>query len=722
MSIQSHFFIESGIFSQNGENQSFGPVTNNEFRLTSKFTLTGSKKAFAICKGVILLQPQAGAGNQDKVNLILRTFKQPFPGLNVKYFIYRGLQKSDFFTSDSAPKIIEKTATTSDFINKINEDFHAFHDSRKDAQNNPIPLPVFTAKYIGYDPQVPDSTLLSSFFFKESEFVAVGETFNEKDDFELPMIDMGKSLGNFAEGECGIDVVLNYGDYKHNFDNGEFTFNLEYARKTEAKIVLGGTDINKKLLREQSTQFIDIAAFYGLFVNEGKVKVSNATGNITSKSRNAIYIDLLSNFFNKNRVYLYIESNRNRSYNYYDNYKLSEINSNNLKFGIPNNLTEDNYGYLDWPVHVFEIKQQGNSTDFNDISIQLVSSSSYEEIALYVALGNGDLDRGFITRENLIDPLNTSEDVNFSKVINFKVPNIDVNGEKKNISSLIQIIYVGKELNFYATSNNTVWGDKKRHSLYNNLFSNLTVTPIFTNNQNLLIAPVNKLSLISYKGFSNYMNESVLHGFVVFQQGKKDVINTDLSIETLTKEKVLFIAKKIETLDAFSIHKTEIFAQGVFAKKMNINSNVTDYSNYFTSLYGSKDFNLKHYIINDSEANIKTLSLNFKEELDFDFYNLGVTKDELNILKGIIPANSSNIDFYLHDPLDNPHISTTTNTSYFRYSLGIIYENGDGILSVSMPQDPIFIYGISHKFLATKEYAEYEEKSIIGDIVIETNI
>uniref|UniRef100_UPI0005527153 hypothetical protein n=1 Tax=Flavobacterium daejeonense TaxID=350893 RepID=UPI0005527153 len=159
MAIETHFFIETGGFPIQLEEQSFGPKSATNFRVTSSFNLTEPKKAFAICKGVVLVQPQTGAGNEEKVNLILRPYSQPFPGLNVKYFLYRGLQRSDFFTTDSAPKIIDSTTTTSDFIKKINEDFHAFHDGRKDEQGNAIPVPDFTAKFIGYDESLTDLSI-----------------------------------------------------------------------------------------------------------------------------------------------------------------------------------------------------------------------------------------------------------------------------------------------------------------------------------------------------------------------------------------------------------------------------------------------------------------------------------------------------------------------------------------------------------------------------------
>lgn len=724
MSAQSHFFIESGGFTQSQE-QAFGPVSTSEFNLTSRFSLNSPQKAYSICKGVVLIQPQTG--NPNKVNLILRPYKQPFPGLNIKYFIYRGLQKSDFFTADTDPLIIKNEGTYSDFIDKINIDFKAFHEGRKVKNGETvteIPVPPFTASHIGYNPAVPDSTLLSNFFFKESEFEDKNGTLEEKDPFELPMIDMGKSLGNFAQGECGIDVVLNYGDYKNNLTNGEFIFDLGYTRKAAAKIIAdGSTDYMKKLQREQSTQFIDIAAFYGLFANEDKVETTTSSNEIIAKAGTAIYTDLLLNFFNKNKVYLYIQSNRHRSYNFYNNYTLSETNDSNIKTGTSDNLIETNYGNLNWPVLVFD-NNQLNSNDYNDISIALTASLSYKEIALYILTGSVSTEskRDFVIKENLLDLENNSLDSTFTKTVSFKVPNINEGGQKKNISSLIRFTYIGKELDFSSANNYTVWSDKKRHSLYNNIFPNLTITPVFNNSQNFLVASFNRESLINYKGFSNYMNESVLNGLVVFQEGKKDVVNPDSSIETFSKEKVLFIAKKIETLDEFSIHKTEVFAQGVFAKKADIDSSLTDYSNYFSSLYGSKDYNLKHYIINDLDTDIKILSLNLKEDLDFDYYNLGLTKEELNILREIVPNNSSNINFYLKENTENSTSSLEMNTNYLKYSLGVVFENNNGKLSVIMPTVPIYVYGISHNFLTTASYTEYEEKSITGSIINTTDI
>ena len=610
-----HFFIEQNAFAFNTPQQSFGPQSIDAFNLTTKFNPSGTKKAFSICKGVVLVQPGSTA---DKVNVILRPYKQPFSELTIKYFVYRGLNKSDFFTGNL--NLINTAGPSStDFVNKIQADYESFYQEPIYNQNSaqPIAKPIFTAKFIGYNEdvnQVPVNTPISDFFFKESQFVDAGGVFEEVEhtSFELPMIDGGKWLGNFSGSDCGVDVVLNYGDYKQEFDNSEFTFDLQYARQAYAQITLLATDsdVVKKLKREQTTQFIDIVAFYGLFVKEGKVTFTDASNAVTSRAGQAIFNDLLAPFATKNKVYLYIDSNRNRSYNYYNNYCISQTNSNSIKVGLANALLETAFGNLNWPLHVFEL-DQSNSNDFNDISIQVIASSTYEEIGLFVLTGDvvNESDRGFIVKKNLLEIQNSTQDLNFSKVLSFKVPNIDANGQKKNISSIIRLIYVGNEMNFSSSSSGMLWEDKKRYLLYHNIFSNITTNPVFNSDENFLITSVNKPKLISYKGFSNLMNESLLNNYVVFQQGKKNVVNADLSVTSFTKEKSLFIAKKIATLDNFSIHKPNVLSKGVHSCKMNVDSTISEYSNYLATVYGSKDYLLKHYLVDDNGMNVNVLSL-----------------------------------------------------------------------------------------------------------------
>ena len=72
---------------------------------------------------MVLVQPQTN--DASKVNLILRPYIQPINGLNIKYFIYRGLNLSDFFSSG---KVIPSGSTTSDLINNLNTGFAAYYN------------------------------------------------------------------------------------------------------------------------------------------------------------------------------------------------------------------------------------------------------------------------------------------------------------------------------------------------------------------------------------------------------------------------------------------------------------------------------------------------------------------------------------------------------------------------------------------------------------------
>jgi len=71
---QSHFFLQVGKFTQATP---FGTISANQFNTTSTVKTTSAKKVYAICKGIILLQPQTD-NNNTKVNVILIPFNQIF--------------------------------------------------------------------------------------------------------------------------------------------------------------------------------------------------------------------------------------------------------------------------------------------------------------------------------------------------------------------------------------------------------------------------------------------------------------------------------------------------------------------------------------------------------------------------------------------------------------------------------------------------------------------
>jgi len=710
MSIQSHFYIESGGFPQQSGSQSFGPVSSEEFRLTSKFTLESPKKAFAICKGVVLIQPQTGS--TTKVNLILRPYTQPFPGLNIKYFIYRGLQKSDFFTTGDTPNV-KSDETISDFIEKINKDFKSFHEGRVEIINNvstPIPVPEFTAKYIGFNssPEIPDTTLLSSFFFKESEFVAAGDTFDEEDAFELPLIDIGKSLGNFAEGECGIDVVLNYGDYKHNFNNSEFVFDLKYARAAETKITLTGTnDIEKKLQREQITQFIDIAAFYGLFVPKDKVIV-NTAGTKTDKKGLEIYNDVLANFATKNNWYIYIQGDRTRSYDFYDNYKIApESGPMNLKMGFLEDpethlvtMTEAKYSTIDgWPL-IINKQQQASTVKNNNLYLQLVTDNNNNTM-LYGQIANLENAQ----KDNFInaDGLRSAPDSegNYSRLTTtVQLTTPAVNGQ--NIASISQLLYQGVTYEYEAENIINSGGEnvvlKGNPNFFDDVFSLIKAEPLLKLKGDSEFSKMTseKLNLINHYYDKKQQGITVVQTLTV-----NDVIETGIEA-TPTVARVTYLTETANVMNnAVSATgsttpdtKTSASAGGAVTKSKTYELPEPYY------------YSLK--LFTDSTQTITGLELKTTDGSTPNKIILGLTKAENDSIKSLITDSLKNPRLFLIDLFeDGNELVSPEDIKYQKYKVAIVAEDTDGKRKLFKPATDVLVYSLDRNYHFSKGYSEY---------------
>lgn len=718
MSTQSHFFIESG-GPQQLPDQAFGPVSETEFRLTSKFTLPQNvtKKAFSICKGVVLVQPQETDPQTPvtKVNLILRPYKQPFPGLNVKYFIYRGLQLDDFFIQGiNGPEILaHNPEVNSDFINKINIDFKAFHEGRKDEQGNVIdPIPAFTAKYIGYDESITDLTIpLAAFFFKESEFVGATEgsegVFEEKDDFELPMIDIGKSLGNFTEGECGIDVVLNYGDYQHNFDNSEFDFNLAYARAKEAVITLSGDDIKKKLLREQTTQFIDIAAFYGLFVPEGIV-TTVTSGTATKRKSNEIFDEVINQFATKNKWYVYIQSDRTRSYDFYGNYKINETGTENLKTGLltaPNSeevpMTAATYGTLGWPVLINE-QAQANTVTTNNLYLQFTTdnnnnSAFYGQIAEVANAQKGN----FINADGLRLPPDAEGNYsNLTSAIQLTTPA----AAGKNIATLNILLYQGK-INTYKIKeildeNGLPITQLGQANFFDDIFSLIDAKPLLKLSDDSSFSKMTseKLNLINEFYDKKQQGISVAQTLTV-----NDIIET--GVETpATVKRVTYIT------EAGDVMNNAVSATGSTTSDTKTSASaigaVTKSKTY--QLPDPYYYNLKLFI--DGGQTITGLELKTLDGSTPNKIILGLTEEENLKIKTLITDGLKNPRLFLIDLFeDSNEFISPENIKYQKYKVGFVAENAEGVNKLFQPEadDTVFVYSLDRRYHFSKGYSEY---------------
>lgn len=723
MSAQSHFFIESGGLTQSKE-QAFGPLSSTQFKLTSSFSVGSPKKAYSICKGIVLIQPQTDSS--EKVNLILRPYKQPFPGLNIKYFVYRGLQKSDFFTTDSDPLIIKNEGAYSDFIDKINIDFKAFHEGRKIKNGDTvteIPVPPFTARYIGYDPLTPKATLLSSFFFKESEFVAAGDTFDESNPFELPMIDMGKSLGNFAQGECGIDVVLNYGDYKHDFDNSEFAFDLEYARKNSASIsVTGETPYQQKLQREQSTQFIDIAAFYGLFVPEYSVNVVSE-GTKTNKKDVEIFNSIINSFYTKNNWYIYIQSDRTRSYDFYGNYKIGE-GSENLKTGLLKDtatnevpMTALTYGTSGWPF-LINTQQQANTVTTNNLYLQFPTDNN-NNTAFYGQLAkvaNAQKDN-FINADGLrLPPDAEGNYADLTSTIQLTTPAL----AGKNIASLSILLYHGK-VNMYTDKTVTDGEGNpvityRKANFFDNVFNLINASPLLNLGSDNSYARMTseKLNLINEFYDKKQQGISIVQTLTV-----NDVIETGIE-ETPTVGRVTYLTEAVDVMNN-AVSATGSTTSTTYTSP-SAGGAVSNSKTY--QLSDPYYYNLKMFT--DSTETISGLELKTLDGSTPTKIILGLTQEENNTIKALITDDTKNPRLFLMDLFeDENELVSPENIKYQKYKVAIVSEDAEENNKLEEPNNSVFVYSLDRRYHFSKGYSEYIpiiSTGIKGDNLIDQQI
>ncbi|AOM75999.1 hypothetical protein BFS30_01760 [Pedobacter steynii] len=691
------------------QGQAFGPVSDREFRLTNKFTASGSK-AFAICKGVMLVQPQTGDTN--KVNVILRPFTQPITGFNVKYFIYRGLQKSDFFLGD---QVITPTASTSDFINKVNASFLSFHN-RINPGTTP---PTFMARFLGYDPlKQNDDLLLSDFFFKESEYVESNGEFIEKEEmaFELPVIEMGASLGNFASGECGIDIVLNYGDYRLPVPNDEFVFDLAYARANEAKIILPAEmDVfQQKLKREHIFQFLDAAAYFGFHTDNGTVKVDNAGVKVAKKGL-SIYNEVIDNFYTKNRLYLYIQSDRTRSYNFYGNYNIGEVEGMSLKMGtVEMALTDVAYEKEKWPLLINDAVQTHTGTR-NKLFLQLVTDNNVNTM-LYgqVARIDNAQHNNFCNADDLRLP-DSIDGVpsRFTKIIVLSNPATGSDGAKVNIASFNILLYQGKRYSYVeknGSEDESSIRDVNQPNFFNDIFdlhSEFALLRTSTNSAYSVLSKQRPQLIKSYNDMENV-------GLSVAQTSTiNDLIETNTNLTT----KLNRVTYTTELGDTSSLTLGTSRAMSISADSLSSASGGFNGTNAYNL---NQPFFYGLTFFTDESQTITGLVLKTTNDTIPSKVLLGITKAENDSLKLLLNTQSlSNVRLHLKNVfIDANEVTISQNTIYQKYRLGIVGESNSGQLQLYTPESDIIIYSLDRRSFFSSDYSKYfKDNSLLGTIL-----
>ncbi|MEN1786201.1 MAG: hypothetical protein AAGF77_13855 [Bacteroidota bacterium] len=707
LAAKSYFFAAVSQMTPQNTAQAFGPVVgaeSNQYRLSSIFNTSAALKAYAVCTGQVFLQPHV---DNTKINLILRPYRQPMRGVPIKYFVYRGLRKTDFIPSGNTVLVPHSAlGMASEFMQTIwnqLKNYNGWTNAEADGQD-------FLARWIGYDPTNQSSTtLIDDYFFAADAYDDNNaETLKP---YELTIIAAGTHLGDFI-GDYALDVVLSNGDYKEGKSNTGFTLDLAYARAAESILDIAQlpSGYAEKQYREAVTMFMDATAYYGLHVTGGKVMVQQGADTVTKKEQ-SIYDDLLTVFANKNRVYVHIQGHLGRSYDYYRAYSDRLGNNAVLKMGTSAATLEVvPYPEHQWPVIMVDTPQK-QDTPYNQLVLQLVYDTEGTVIArAQTGRFSDEAENNFLTAANLLPEVTIGEDGtpldNYTNPITLWVPAVAVSGNRPSICTYVKLLYQGVDLTVADTKDgepvaelvkpiDTLFGpvDAKQRlaSVSKEVISWSTLQqPQLLNTRTIDVdGPENHLAVQQRKVANK----------LAYGPDNKTVLNTVI-YET-------FLLQGIgEGLPVNSTPNTATTEANSFPFVPKDNNSYTLAPPLFYSTTGFTDF----------DVTVNGLRLQSEGKEYPNKFVVGLTQKQylaLNALLEDLKLVNSRFFFKLILEEESPLISQQ-GVAYFKFQIGVLGENGQGLPEIHFPQNAIAVYTLDHLVFFSAPFSEHMENKRDG--------
>jgi hypothetical protein len=680
----SHFYVDqtnlSNASSSDFGTDAFGPIVNqglsSQFRTTAKVRATTLTKVFAICKGRILVQPMTG--DDTKVNLILKP-ETTYNPLKIKYFIYRGINKADLIINDSS--LAFKSLTNPNqplFLQNLWDNFNTLNTS---IPNNPAPT-VFPPFEIGYFPtdQTPETLIEDCFISRDSSY-------------QIPICNAGEYIGNFT-GQLGLDIVLDYGDYKLEKQQELFKLDLAFARKSDNIFDVGQFSApnqltNKRRYQEHIHQFLDAAAFWGSHIICGTIKLPNNSADINSNTD--IVNIILNKYQTKNKIYTYIQGEHGRSYNYYDsNRTIIGINSSG---GLNNNNG--------WPILIEEISETitiPNNVKVVQITLQYNFNANIDQTQRHISIdviSPNNNTNGYPFAQNLLDvppvPPNTVKPPN-GRTAPISIT-FQTNGLKSCATFLM--IYANLTQNFPLSN---YYDDLWPANLIGN-FSlpasspNLSYWATYDKNRMLNLNP--RLGI-----------GAAVQNKIVFDTGANAA-----NITTPTKQRRLFMA----ILKRNTNHSLEFEKLNIDTVTSGISKKQSSVEEYNLNLYNDQNYSVYKGQVKDNQDIITSLSL--IHATDFEkknsYFHLGITDDEYQSISQTLPSSVDNVYFDLREVLDNNNIPIAVTTDFKKFKVGLKYEDSAGMIvstldSINPIPLNIYVYTLDGYYFFSKDYSDYQ--------------
>lgn len=647
-----YFFTEPSKLSVQMQNQAFGAIDENNYRLNNLFTTTSNAKAYAITGGNVLVQPIIGS--TTLVNIVLKPVDQPDLNLpKIDYIIYKGVEKSSLI---SAAKVA--SPSTNDLTRKIWESHADLLVSMPDAPPEPLAAEALGFRYAASetgDYKALDSDALDIAFYNNQN--------------TLFPVEAGDHIGDFNSANLGCLIALEKIGLAPTF---------KLARELDSQIsftALGSTPTTAELFRrkhdkEDVLAYLDSAAFFSAFDGVDVQVTSNGT-TFEEKLPEAFYTDVTEKHFNKNTVYFDIRNENLDSFNYYENY------SDLLKLDLVGADTYEEVDYYrdKWPLLAVK-----------DTEFDVTNTDKTLGVSLYK--GDNEFPQFFLKKGKLLnvdleDKKNVAlrflqheidvEEENYKMVEKFQILKSDTDVIKSNY---FQLRYIKR----YATPDAIYKGVAlKNESFLDNLFPIFDMKLPYVNSGNVDVKMFTDASYVD-KTNINEIDFTVNLGIARDNQGISfmalpEIYNVD---ELQAKEKPPFYSE-------------QTFGEGTFFDYFNkkltnnkIRESVFEDGDDNYEFLAFAETILEEAVVEPSTANIdddvslesSTLAL----EYDFENFNIfSLTNDEYTQLE-IVKNTEFTVPYKVYLGIANtePLTADDNQKSTTFYALRGLKENGAG--------------------------------------------
>ncbi|KMQ69196.1 hypothetical protein ACM39_03580 [Chryseobacterium sp. FH2] len=670
----SYIFTELNKIQAQLPGEAFGPVgtgtaSEKQFNLTNIFKTLPNEipKAFAVTDGILFIVPQKDSA--DLVNIFLKPTNPVEIGIKIKYYVYRGIKKGNYFQAggSSVDELLKKEdSNILPFLTKIWDEFLEFNQIPA-ANANTVP---FEANKIGFSPAIP----------------ANYQAFFTKNQYTLPKVKIGDHIGDF-EAEFGFEVVVDEGDFSQDHTDTGFDFKQDYF--TARKCVLNLDKNNdakdygnlpndpdfEKVFRESVYLFLDPVAYYGAHLTDistdnkrGSI-INNGTPTTPYKTPEEIYTNVVNKFYNKNKTYIYIKSNRGRSFKFYKNeneriyYQCTDVNQTPSSSWTPTSFLTNK-----WPLIIKSAidEKYGISLGSSDKNIAYIHSLFFEEVKI------SNSDKRIPRKGNLI-----------SNLINFKLNILTFNN--LNVSSFFNITFLNEDDLPFPNPNE-----------FCNLFGNVNLKSIFeredfSTGQGSFVNHLRPILIKDGRDIGMYQTKLILEGNYIADTNPPALPGNPADVDlALSKNlRTYILSPQYSTLQKKDDNPFSL-TSGYYSAK--------DMEEYINNIYRGGE--IWKGIITDG-SNFSSLLYRRKDNDDnMPLYQLGMSQKEYLLLENdakTIDINAANFFFNIEED------TGSTSPAFIKYRMKMQFDKKDG--TVGNTANSIPLYTVDGYFFFTKDYS-----------------